>query len=201
MTLFTLIFGKKQGGRCHGQNGGHDPFESSPKRPAGTRAFVVAQLGQSLDGRIATVTGESRYINGRAALDHLHRIRAHVDAVVVGVGTVLADDPRSPSAAGRPNPARVVIDPAGRLPAGAAAWGRDGARRSLVVRTPARARRRLAPRRSSFRGRTRSRPGLESWMRCSASGLRRILIEGGATTISTSSTPAASTGCMSSSRR
>ncbi|MEM6499311.1 MAG: dihydrofolate reductase family protein, partial [Pseudomonadota bacterium] len=55
--------------------------------------FVVAQLGQSLDGRIATVTGESRWISGSPALDHLHRIRAAVDAVVVGVGTALADDP------------------------------------------------------------------------------------------------------------
>ena len=41
------------------------------------RPFVVAQLGQSLDGRIATVSGDSRYINGEAALDHLHRMRAH----------------------------------------------------------------------------------------------------------------------------
>ena len=38
------------------------------------RPFVVAQLGQSLDGRIATITGESRWINGRPALDHLHRL-------------------------------------------------------------------------------------------------------------------------------
>ena len=46
------------------------------------RPFVVAQLGQSLDGRIATLTGESRYINGDEGLDHLHRLRAVVDAWV-----------------------------------------------------------------------------------------------------------------------
>ena len=57
------------------------------------RPYVVAQLGQSLDGRIATLTGESRWINGDPALDHLHRLRAHVDAVVVGIGTAVADDP------------------------------------------------------------------------------------------------------------
>ena len=81
------------------------------------KAYVVAQLGQSLDGRIATPTGASKYINGPNALDFLHLLRASVDAVVVGIGTVLADDPlltvrRVP---GR-SPARVIIDPNGRLP-------------------------------------------------------------------------------------
>src|SRR5262249_36919323 len=56
------------------------------------RPFVVAQLGQSLDGRIATMGGDSRWINGASALDHLHRLRDHVDAVVVGIGTIIADD-------------------------------------------------------------------------------------------------------------
>lgn len=86
--------------------------ESDPSRP-----YVVAQLGQSLDGRIATPTGASKYINGHGALDFLHHIRANVDAVVVGVGTVLADDPlltvrRVPGK----SPARIIIDPNGRLP-------------------------------------------------------------------------------------
>ncbi|MCC5977441.1 MAG: RibD family protein [Salinarimonas sp.] len=101
----------------------------SPRAP-----FVVAQLGQSLDGRIATVTGHSFYINGAGALDHLHAIRAHVDAVVVGIGTVLADDPQLNvrRVAGR-DPARVVIDPNGRLPADARILRDDGARR-LVMR-------------------------------------------------------------------
>ena len=61
--------------------------------PAG-RPFVVGQLGQSLDGRIATANGLSRDINGPDALDHLHRLRANVDAVLVGAGTILADDPQ-----------------------------------------------------------------------------------------------------------
>ncbi|MEO1206109.1 MAG: RibD family protein [Pseudomonadota bacterium] len=85
------------------------------------RPFVVGQLGQSLDGRIATPTGESRWINGSAALAHLHAIRAVVDAVVVGVGTVVADDPRLnvrlvTLPPGRLQPARVVLDPRGRVP-------------------------------------------------------------------------------------
>ena len=73
------------------------PIRSAPPE----RPFIVAQLGQSLDGRIATLNGDSRWINGPSALDHLHRLRANVDAVVVGIGTVIAsmgpvnDDRRS----------------------------------------------------------------------------------------------------------
>ncbi|MFJ5486498.1 dihydrofolate reductase family protein [Hansschlegelia beijingensis] len=51
-------------------------------------ALVLAQLGQSLDGRIATLGGGSALINGPCGLDHLHRLRALADAVLVGVGTV-----------------------------------------------------------------------------------------------------------------
>lgn len=91
-------------------------------------SLIVAQLGQSLDGRIATSSGESKYINGKAALAHLHRLRAHVDAVLVGAGTLVADDPQLTVrlCEGR-NPARVVIDPTGRgIPAGK--WlAKDGA--------------------------------------------------------------------------
>lgn len=90
------------------------------RRTQASRPFIVAQLGQSLDGRIATRTGDSRYIGLAPSLDHLHRIRAHVDAVVVGIGTVLADDPmlNVRRCEGR-SPARVVIDARGRLPASA----------------------------------------------------------------------------------
>src|SRR5262245_63117546 len=55
---------------------------------------VVGQFGQSIDARIATPTGHSHYINGAAGLAHLHRLRALVDAVVVGIGTAVADDPQ-----------------------------------------------------------------------------------------------------------
>ena len=84
-------------------------------RPPGPTPFIIAQIGQSLDGRIATPTGKSRYINGFSGLDHLHRLRALVDAVVVGVGTVVADDPQLTTrrVEGR-SPARVVIDRNGR---------------------------------------------------------------------------------------
>ncbi|WP_245704014.1 RibD family protein [Modicisalibacter muralis] len=80
--------------------------------------LAIAQLGQSLDGRIATVTGASHYVNGVESRRHLHRLRALVDAVLVGAGTVDADDPRlSVRLVDGHNPLRVVLDPRGRLPA------------------------------------------------------------------------------------
>ena len=86
---------------------------------------MVAVLGQSLDGFIATRAGHSRYINGQESLDHLHRVRALSDAVLIGVGTALADGPRLTTrnvvgpacGAGRDRSAR----PAARRPAGSCA--------------------------------------------------------------------------------
>ncbi len=93
------------------------------------QTHAIGQLGLSLDGRIALDSGESRYINGDEALHHLHRVRALVDAVLVGAGTVLADDPAlTVRHCAGDNPARVVIDPSGRVGAGAQVWARDGAR-------------------------------------------------------------------------
>lgn len=87
------------------------------RRHRGAKPFVIGQLGQSLDGRIATPTGASKYINGQDALRHLHAIRAEVDAVVIGVGTAIADDPALTTRhVPGPNPTRVIIDPHGRLP-------------------------------------------------------------------------------------
>ncbi|MCB1506727.1 MAG: RibD family protein [Hyphomicrobiaceae bacterium] len=148
------------------------------------RPFVVAQLGQTLDGRIALPNGESRWINNEAALDHLHRLRAAVDAVVVGVGTVLADNPQLNvrRVAGR-NPARVVIDPGGRMPVDAALLTEDGARRIQVTRTGVRA--------ASAVEQIALKPGAGGMLApehivaaLHARGLRRLLIEGGATTVS-----------------
>lgn len=78
--------------------------------------LIIAQLGQSLDGRIAAPNGESRYINGPEGLAHLHRLRALVDAVIVGAETVAIDNPSlTVRRVSGPNPVRVVIDPKARL--------------------------------------------------------------------------------------
>jgi diaminohydroxyphosphoribosylaminopyrimidine deaminase/5-amino-6-(5-phosphoribosylamino)uracil reductase len=159
------------------------PFAAIARAPA-DRPFVVAQLGQSLDGRIATLSGHSKYINRFAALDHLHRLRASVDAVVVGIGTVVADDPMLTvrRVAGR-SPARVIIDASGRLPPEAKCLRDDGVARIVV------------------RGDRRGVPdGVEEMIVARlgptqlsphaivetlfAAGYRRLLVEGGARTIS-----------------
>ncbi|MCO6184630.1 RibD family protein [Rhizobium sp. L1K21] len=73
--------------------------------------FVLAQVGQSLDGRVATPAGDARDISGPDGLAHLHRCRALVDAVIVGVTTVKMDDPSlSVRIVEGPSPVRVVID-------------------------------------------------------------------------------------------
>jgi diaminohydroxyphosphoribosylaminopyrimidine deaminase/5-amino-6-(5-phosphoribosylamino)uracil reductase len=78
--------------------------------------LTVAQLGQSLDGRIATESGHSHYITGPADIIRLHRLRALVDAVVVGAGTIASDDPRlTVREVEGDNPVRIVLDPHGRL--------------------------------------------------------------------------------------
>jgi riboflavin-specific deaminase-like protein len=78
--------------------------------------ITVGHLGQSLDGFIATHSGESQYVTGEENILHLHRMRALCDAVVVGSGTVAADDPQLTTrhVAG-PSPLRVVLDPTRRL--------------------------------------------------------------------------------------
>ena len=77
---------------------------------------VVGQIGQSIDGRVATTTGRSHYINCPAGISHLHRLRALVDVVIIGVGTACADDPQlTVRRVCGPNPIRVVLDPHGRL--------------------------------------------------------------------------------------
>lgn len=82
------------------------------------RPIVIAQIGQSLDGRIATASGHSHYINGPESLDHLHRLRAIADAVIVGANTAVLDNPRlTTRRVSGPNPVRVVIDPKRRVPA------------------------------------------------------------------------------------
>lgn len=95
--------------------------------------MIVAQIGQSLDGRVATLSGDARDVSGPDGLAHLHRMRALVDGVVIGVGTALHDDSRlTVRLCDGPNPARIVIDPRGRLPDSAKVFWADGTRRIVI---------------------------------------------------------------------
>jgi diaminohydroxyphosphoribosylaminopyrimidine deaminase/5-amino-6-(5-phosphoribosylamino)uracil reductase len=88
------------------------------------RPFVVWKVGATLDGRVAAADGTSRWITGEIARAAVHRLRATCDAVLVGSGTVLADDPQLTvrDTEGRDvarQPLRVVVDRRGRVPDGA----------------------------------------------------------------------------------
>jgi diaminohydroxyphosphoribosylaminopyrimidine deaminase / 5-amino-6-(5-phosphoribosylamino)uracil reductase len=147
--------------------------------------MVMGQLGQSLDGRIATNSGHSQYINCDAGLDHLHRLRSLMDAVVIGVGTALVDNPQlTVRRVAGPNPARVILDPRGRLQPDARVLTDDGTHR-LVVTTPEAA---CAVtdgvevvRLQADNGQIAPAAVLGA---LAARGLRRVLIEGGARTVS-----------------
>ncbi|MDH4120747.1 MAG: RibD family protein [Deltaproteobacteria bacterium] len=99
------------------------------------RPWVTLKAGVSLDGKVATSGGESRWITGEAARGAGHRLRALHQAVVVGIGTVLADDPQLTVRQGQPQlpgPARVVVDSTARVPLQAKALAPDGSRRLVV---------------------------------------------------------------------
>jgi diaminohydroxyphosphoribosylaminopyrimidine deaminase/5-amino-6-(5-phosphoribosylamino)uracil reductase len=88
-------------------------------RVAAGRPLVTLKLATTLDGKIAMASGESRWITGEPARRRAHLLRASHDAVMIGVGTALADDPeltcRLPGMADR-HPVRIVVDPGLRLP-------------------------------------------------------------------------------------
>ena len=146
---------------------------------------VVGQFGQSIDARIATASGHSHYINGPRGLAHLHRLRSLVDAVVVGVGTAIADNPQlTVRRVAGPSPARVVIDPGGRLPRSARMLDDDGIQRLIVTceGAPARDADGIEVVCLPAVGANIAPVGILAAL--AARGYRRILIEGGANTVS-----------------
>jgi 5-amino-6-(5-phosphoribosylamino)uracil reductase/diaminohydroxyphosphoribosylaminopyrimidine deaminase/5-amino-6-(5-phosphoribosylamino)uracil reductase len=98
-----------------------------------SRPAVTLSYAQTLDGRSATATGSSQWISGPESLRFTHALRAAHDAIMVGVGTLLADDPRLTVrlAPGR-DPLRVIADSALRTPPSAAVL-RDGAARGTIL--------------------------------------------------------------------
>ncbi len=82
------------------------------------RPFITVKVAQSLDGKIATVSGQSRWISGVKARNWVHQLRSKVDAILVGIETVLKDDPRLTVRAGglSSHPVKVIVDSRLRTP-------------------------------------------------------------------------------------
>jgi diaminohydroxyphosphoribosylaminopyrimidine deaminase / 5-amino-6-(5-phosphoribosylamino)uracil reductase len=154
------------------------------------RPLVVLKAGASLDGRVATHTGESRWITGERARLDVHRLRDRTDAILVGVGTVLADDPQLTvrGVRGGRDPLRVILDSSLRTPPGARALPHDGSPARVVVATTEGA--------PGHRQRRLELAGAEVWRlparggqvdlaalvaRLAGEGLTSLLVEGGPT--------------------
>jgi GTP cyclohydrolase II len=157
-------------------------------KPRPERPFVVLKYAQSLDGRIATSTGDSKWISGGPERQLSHTLRAACDAVLVGVGTVIADDPQLtvrmvPGA----SPIRVVLDTSLRLPLDAKILGPDAATTVITTERSDPARRSVL-RQCGVRvdvvderdGHVDVRSALASLR---AAGAESVLVEGGASVI------------------
>lgn len=158
--------------------------------------WVLAQLGQSLDGQIATHSGDSYFVTGPASLLHLHRLRALCDVVLAGAGTVAADDPQlTTRRVPGPQPVRAVLDPAARLDGRARVFHDDRAPTLWLcdARHAAAARSRLPPGATSgvevidIDGLLRPDGAFDPaavLLALRARGLRCVFVEGGGATVS-----------------
>jgi diaminohydroxyphosphoribosylaminopyrimidine deaminase / 5-amino-6-(5-phosphoribosylamino)uracil reductase len=116
--------------------------QASRKHTRTTRPLVLLKSALSLDGRVATAGGDSRWISGEASRALVHRWRAECDAVCIGIGTALADDPlltARPATDGADlrQPTRVVFDSGARLPLGSRLVGSIGEAPLVVIVSPA----------------------------------------------------------------
>lgn len=153
--------------------------------------FVILKLAATLDGKIATSTGESKWITGMASRRYVHQIRNQVDAILVGVGTALADDPeltcRLPK--GR-DPWRIVLDSHLRIPLTARLLRHPEPEKTIVVTGPDAPSKKIKTLRSignqvwSFKVREGGIPFGALLKRLGAMGFLSVLIEGGANTAS-----------------
>jgi diaminohydroxyphosphoribosylaminopyrimidine deaminase/5-amino-6-(5-phosphoribosylamino)uracil reductase len=151
--------------------------------------FVTLKLALSLDGKIATREGDSRWISSEASRRLVHRLRARSDAVLVGVGTALADDPELTPRLARPlragYPRRVIVDSRARLPLKSKALSRELAPTTIVAVTEGAKHARVA---------ALERTGAEVWLvrpeagrvdlvellrRLCQTGYQSLLVEGG----------------------
>ncbi len=147
------------------------------------RPHVILNAAMTLDGKIATVAGDSR-ISCEEDLDRIHRLRAGVDAVMVGLGTVLADDPSLTVRRARgENPLRVVVDSLGKTPMNAKVL--DGSTRTIIAVTTKAIKRnveRLRAKGAQVIAVGRKEVDLQRLLKkLHELGVRRLLLEGGST--------------------
>ncbi len=153
------------------------------------RPITIGHLGQSIDGFIATHAGESQWVTGPENMLHMHRLRALCDAVIVGAGTVAADDPQlTTRLVDGPNPLRVILDPSRRLSETRRVFS-DGAAETLYVctRSPARSAERAFGRAAVAAMPETAEGGVdvaEVMRMLRARGCARVFVEGGGVTVS-----------------
>jgi len=166
------------------------PFLAPPTASDG--CVVLGRIAQTLDGRIATESGMSFWISGREDILHTHRLRALADAIVVGAGTVRADDPLlTTRLCEGPSPVRVVIDTDRRLDAAHRLF-QSGPETLLLAADditgpgrPGQAHVMPLPRAATGAGGARGGLDIPSVIATlAARGLRRIFVEGGGITVS-----------------
>jgi diaminohydroxyphosphoribosylaminopyrimidine deaminase / 5-amino-6-(5-phosphoribosylamino)uracil reductase len=158
------------------------------------RPYVILKAGMTLDGKVATAKGESRWITGPRARQDAHRIRSRVDSVIVGVGTILHDNPAlTARLSDRPfklapkQPLRVVLDSRLRTPPTATVCAKQDQAKTLIVTTSRASRSRCRPferagvevRSLSAKNGRVSLPALMTML--GKRGISSALIEGGST--------------------
>ena len=150
--------------------------------------ITVGHLGQSIDGFIATPTGDSQFVTGAENLLHMHRLRALCDAVIVGAGTVAADDPQlTTRQVTGANPLRVVIDPMRRLAADYRVFQDGAAPTVYVCRTRHLHAGEVSVGQAEVMGVDDGPSGMdlaEVMVRLRARGCARVFVEGGGVTVS-----------------
>jgi diaminohydroxyphosphoribosylaminopyrimidine deaminase / 5-amino-6-(5-phosphoribosylamino)uracil reductase len=151
--------------------------------------FVTLKLAASLDGKIAAVSGDARWISSEDSRRVVHQLRNRVDAVVVGVGTVIADNPQLTCriANGR-NPSRVILDSRLRVPLSAQLLRQPDPAKNIIVTGDSSQRKKIRALEAlgARVWRVKLRHGRIPWAtvlkRLGAQGALSVMIEGGATT-------------------
>jgi diaminohydroxyphosphoribosylaminopyrimidine deaminase/5-amino-6-(5-phosphoribosylamino)uracil reductase len=161
----------------------YGPLFDPPTAPDG--CYVLGRIAQSLDGRIATASGASHWISGRDDIVHMHRLRALFDVLVIGAGTVRADDPQlTTREVEGPSPVRVVLDTNRKLHADYRVF-HDGPETLLFCATDAAGADRIGH--APVMRVPRAGEGLDIIAVLAAlaeRGLRRVYVEGGGITVS-----------------